>query len=46
MTEESKPECVALIFIEDKPVYMDMLNFKQWFKREVDKIKQDKEKAK
>ena len=46
MTKELKPEPVALIFIEDKPVCMAMPNFKEWFQSEVDKIKQEKEQAK
>ena len=46
MTKELKPVPVALIFIEDNPVCMAMPEFEQWFKSEVNKIKQDKEQAK
>ena len=43
MNSTNKQESVALIFINDKPTCMTMPEFKQWFKSQVDKIKQDKE---
>ena len=46
MNSTNKQDSVALIFVEDKPVCMAMPEFKQWFKSEVDKIKQDKGQAK
>ena len=46
MNSSNKQESVALIFINDKPICMTMPELKQWFKTEVDKIKQDKEQAK
>ena len=46
MNSTNQQESVALIFINDKPVSMAMPEPKQWFKSEVDKIKQDKEQAK